>query len=238
MCSFQLGHSCSWNWITFCETIDSHPNRTIISGYITQVDDDGIDMEVLSVLKGQEERTNIRIWDGTDFDCNGLHPMNASLLGSVGDSIIVILPIIDTIENYWDVIGDYRMPILYGDKPLVKVENSMVLYEWGINFSYQSFIEMLSEEGTCESILSSTEAKKTSFKFFPNPTYDYINLNVNMKFENSNLSIFDVSGKIVLESYLDKSNANINVNALLPGIYFVIISKDGKIITQERIVKN
>ena len=90
---FQTATACSWIPTSFCETSNDRPDDVVISGKIIGVDDDGIDVAVIHVLKGTESSEVIRIWDGTDFDCNGLFSMAASALGDVDDTIIVVMPL-------------------------------------------------------------------------------------------------------------------------------------------------
>lgn len=119
--------ACSWIPSSFCATNTSRPDDVVVSGRIVQEDADGIDLAVIHVFKGIETRDTIRIWDGTDFDCNGTFSMAASALGAVGDSIIVILPLITTIENTWDVLGDYRRPDYFGHITELRITNGNVL---------------------------------------------------------------------------------------------------------------
>ena len=119
--------ACSWIPVPFCGTSNARPDDVVLSGKIVNVDFDGIDLEVIDVLTGSESRDTIRIWDGTDWDCNGLFSMAAGDLGGLNDSIIVILPLIVSIENPWDVLGDYRRPDYFGYTPNLSVTNGLVV---------------------------------------------------------------------------------------------------------------
>jgi len=83
-------------------------------------------MKVIEVLRGEESSTTIRIWDGTDFDCNGIRSMAASTIGAEEEVYIIALETITEIENSWDVIGDYRRPMHYGRTPELKVDGEIV----------------------------------------------------------------------------------------------------------------
>lgn len=129
--AFQTdSYSCSWEETSFCKTLDIfetwHPSLIVVSGVISGSDDDGVDLEVIELLAGVESRTTLRIWDGTDIDCNGLHPMSASFFLNEGDSLVIMLPLLDSIENTWDVLGDYRMPQPYGTSPFLKISEGQV----------------------------------------------------------------------------------------------------------------
>jgi hypothetical protein len=102
--------ACSGIPKSFCYVKTLRPNDNVIYGVITVSSGHSIQMNVIHVFSGAETRTTITVWDGTDFNCNGNIPMNAAGLGSVGDSIIAILPLISVPQNTWAVAGDYARP--------------------------------------------------------------------------------------------------------------------------------
>lgn len=155
-------YSCSWGQISFCNTVqhfDSLQNITIVSGVVTSADNDGVDFEVKEVLGGVESRTTLRIWDGTDFDCNGLHSMAANDFLKVGDSLVIMLPMIDDIENPWDQIGDYRMPWPWGSSPFLYIRDGNVVgpivgdyYQDHsiVELRYEYFVQEFLGSGICD----------------------------------------------------------------------------------------
>ena len=66
---------------------------------------------------------------------------------------------------------------------------------------------------------------------YPNPTKDYLFLNTTYNFENAIYTVFDISGKRVLNSRL--SSNTIDVSALNTGNYFLRIMDNGLIRTQK-----
>ncbi len=159
----QTANCCSWDYWSFCRTVENfesrYNNTTIVTGVVVSADDDGVDFEIIDVLAGVETRSTVRIWDGTDFDCNGLHSMAVSDFLRVGDRIVINMPLIDQIENPWDVIGDYRMPMPWGLNPILRIVDGMVtglivgyynqdsaLWEMG----YDYFVDELLNSGICE----------------------------------------------------------------------------------------
>lgn len=102
--------ACSCLAVPFCQTAFQKSEDLVISGVIVDNNTNSIRIKVIDVLRGSEDRDTINVWDGTDFDCNGLFSMKSIDLGNPGDSILIILPKIVNIENTWDVIGDYRRP--------------------------------------------------------------------------------------------------------------------------------
>ncbi len=62
----------------------------------------------------------------------------------------------------------------------------------------------------------------SSFEIYPNPATDYINLkNVN---PNSKLFVYDVTGKLVLQSTITENT--INIGSLYSGLYIIQV-RDG-----------
>jgi hypothetical protein len=66
---------------------------------------------------------------------------------------------------------------------------------------------------------------------FPNPSNGLLNIN---NAENSALTIYDLTGRIVLEKLIEDQNESLTVSQLVPGNYIVIINHNG-VITEKRI---
>jgi len=62
------------------------------------------------------------------------------------------------------------------------------------------------------------EETELDLRIFPNPVADRIHLNVPDN-EKVNIYIFDVLGKLVIESYFDNAKSNVELDALSKGIY-------------------
>jgi|SRR5687767_2380398 len=178
------GRSCSIIPEPFCWTLDQYSDDLVISGVIVATDSNGIDIEILEVLRGEESRSIIRVWDGTDFECNGNWSMSASDIGSLYDTIVIILPKIIDIENEWDIIGDFRRPNPYFHITELNVEDGIVsgfisgdaLAPPGYNIlsmNYEEFRNMIITAGQC-SIINSIE----------NQSYEHSTVSVNNPFES------------------------------------------------------
>jgi hypothetical protein len=73
------------------------------------------------------------------------------------------------------------------------------------------------------------------FSVYPNPAKNI--LNINSKTEISNVKLFDITGKKVLEA--NKLNNNqVNINSLKTGLYLLQIMDVNKNVTTKKIVKN
>ena len=93
--------------------------------------------------------------------------------------------------------------------------------------------ELLATEETTELI-----EEAFSLKVFPNPTADYVTIEVNGALEpNTELTVFDVTGKQVFIDNISSNNYQLAVENYTPGIYLVIIKNGNKSLNQKLIVK-
>lgn len=69
---------------------------------------------------------------------------------------------------------------------------------------------------------------------YPNPTKDVLNIENDFLFENTQLKITDLLGRIVYETELTKQ---INIKELKPGIYFLQVYDKEKLMAIEKIIK-
>ncbi|MGB0429719.1 MAG: T9SS type A sorting domain-containing protein [Bacteroidia bacterium] len=76
-------------------------------------------------------------------------------------------------------------------------------------------------------------------KVFPNPTRNYLNVNLNAKKagENIKVSIVDMAGKIVLSENMSESNIHLNISDLPSGLYQLQISSNN-VFTAYPVLKN
>ncbi len=73
--------------------------------------------------------------------------------------------------------------------------------------------------------IEQTLVLNTKLTVYPNPASDVLNINLsNANFKNSNLSIFNISGKEILNANMNGSNTQVNIEELSNGVYFVNIS--------------
>lgn len=91
-------------------------NEKILVGTISNAAANNVQLNIIDVLFGVENNNMITIWNGSTIECNGPWPNNATDMGNIGDTILCMIEPITSIENTWDVIGEYRRPsILAGD---------------------------------------------------------------------------------------------------------------------------
>ena len=236
--------ACSFIPDSFCETNNARPDDIVVCGKIFQIDPDGIDIEVIDVLKGVEHRDTIRVWDGTDWDCNGPVSMAATHIGFLNDTVIVILPLIDSIENTWDVLGDYRSPNWHGFITTLQVTNNTVSGYindiWNASHvPYDSFkTNWLNSMNECSNWLSiREEVGATALTVYPNPTNRMVHIDLGQLAQDVSVSVFNSHGTLV---QVDEVHGLSSFDCQLPqtkGMYFVRLTVDGDIVKTAKIIK-
>jgi hypothetical protein len=67
----------------------------------------------------------------------------------------------------------------------------------------------------------------TNLTVYPNPASDILNISLsNINFKNSNILVYNVSGMEVSKSTMNGANAQLNIDGLSNGVYFVKVSNE------------
>jgi hypothetical protein len=80
------------------------------------------------------------------------------------------------------------------------------------------------------------EFNKSEIKIYPNPTNDFVSIQVPKNFENNQVEILDLSGKILFSKTLSES-AVLDLSLLSAGTYFIRIIQDQQVLGINRIIK-
>jgi hypothetical protein len=80
------------------------------------------------------------------------------------------------------------------------------------------------------------EFNKSEIKIYPNPTNDFVTIQVPNNFENNQVEIQDLSGKILFSITLSES-ALLDLSHLSAGTYFIRIIQDQQVLGINRIIK-
>ncbi len=232
--------ACSFIPETFCKTMAMFEEDHIISGKIISIDEDGLNLEVIDVLRGEESKEIIRIWDGTDFDCNGNWPMDCSSIGEVGESVLIILPKITEIENPWDVIGDYRRPnpysfmsqldIIGDDVEGLIAGNAIAPPEFNVlSFDYEDLAEIILSGGDCMDILSTTDPFDHGDPLrYNNPVLDELYLEVSTT-NLHQIVVYSIQGTILKTIPADhQKEIQIPFQDLPSGQYLVEVTRNNQ----------
>jgi hypothetical protein len=82
--------------------------------------------------------------------------------------------------------------------------------------------------------LSVSDFEANAIRFYPNPTSGVITISL---FENSTVSVFDLSGKIVMTKNLEVGEASLDMSSLTKGMYLVQVTGENSTKT-EKIILN
>ena len=232
---YNFSFACSFATESFCSTTEIRADDLVVTGIISEVDDDGIDLEVIRVLRGVEDRTTIRIWDGTDFDCNGFFSMAAADIGQLTDTVVIILPQIDSLENTWEILGDYRRPDPYSYfSTLVVTDGNLNGFIWGVpgmpdplvSFPYNQFIENYEEYLDCSFTLDTEDVLELGNITVTNPMRDRISLHSTQKLRMAAIHLIDLQGRVHLNADVNQSYYwHDNTDHLPSGVYFLRIQE-------------
>ncbi len=69
---------------------------------------------------------------------------------------------------------------------------------------------------------------ETSISLYPNPVSDKLNININENVNNVNVSIYSITGQLVITNNFNQNNITINTANLNSGLYVAKIMVDGK----------
>lgn len=213
-------YSCDPIYISFCDSNKELVEEKVFVGKILNQNSQNTEFEIIEILKGLESESTITVWDGSDLECNGTFSMSTAAYGSVGDTVILIVQPISTIENTWDVINDYRRPSSINYTTYLRVDEGF-LWDNDLQVSYDDFMTNWDEDG-CENIVSNKRPIQFSLKMYPNPASDQLRI----KNEDSlwkYYSIISLNGQVVeTRSPLHNSNI-IEVASLNAGFYILKI---------------
>jgi len=68
---------------------------------------------------------------------------------------------------------------------------------------------------------------KHSISAYPNPTNQTLFINLGMTYQQINLKIRDITGKLVfVQSYSQQDLLKLNISSFLPGIYFINVDTE------------
>lgn len=227
--------------ISFCQIAGWNPEYTIARGKIVKKIDHGLRLELYEIYRGNEIQSEVILWDGEDFDCNGtLFSYSTDHVGEVGQTILLVMEPIDQTISSWEKIGDYRN--IYSKiqgfepfaRPLIQTGNKLKgLFSDGVNsVDLEELAEKLND--CTEGILSQPRivGGLAGLVVYPNPTKDYLFVENDISAQ-SEIKIFDMSGRLVLRQMEYGVESGIKVNGLPEGIYILFIKSDGLIMRKK-----
>jgi hypothetical protein len=239
LCLIVLAFSsdaCSGYPVPFCRVHFTRPNDLVVKGKITAMGSQSLQLTVHEVLSGSETRQVLTIWDGKDFDCNGNVPMNVSGMGNVGDTILAIIPIIKSIQNSWDVIGDYSRPHYLFSFPVLKIVKDTLRGlinnptsnsssgTWVDKMKYTEFKTFWSQnQGDCSMLMGIQELGGSKA---PMIFQDGFNVHIYPQGSGSHrISLVSIEGKTMTE-VVETSEVIFNLERYPAGMYLISVVND------------
>ncbi|MFN4235361.1 MAG: FG-GAP-like repeat-containing protein [Bacteroidia bacterium] len=77
--------------------------------------------------------------------------------------------------------------------------------------------------------IEASTTNTSKLKIYPNPAYEYVNIQIPALYENAIFQVFDLSGRKILEENLPEQKLThiFSINNLQKGVYFIVVSKEG-----------
>jgi len=90
---------------------------------------------------------------------------------------------------------------------------------------------------TIGSVLAVNDNRLLQFSMFPNPSDNYVTLQLPSDVDKVQVSVFDYLGKALLQKSISSNNNTLDISNLSAGIYFVRIQSDSKVGTKKLVVR-
>ena len=129
------------------------------------------------------------------------------------------------------VMDDYGdgMCCAYGEGSYTFYNQNMVAIATGGEFADSETVTV------CLDPLSVPTVSADSFGMFPNPANDLVNFNGLER--DSQITIFDATGRVVMKSQIQSFQYQMNVSALTNGVYFVRYETKGNVSVKELVIR-
>jgi hypothetical protein len=88
-----------------------------------------------------------------------------------------------------------------------------------------------------DDVLNVIDFNQFELEVYPNPTSDYIHINIGNFDMNASLEIFNLLGKQVKTSYFYGNSAFVDIGHLAKGFYLLKVNSNGKVVTKKIIKK-
>ena len=63
---------------------------------------------------------------------------------------------------------------------------------------------------------------------YPNPAIDYLNVSISSNYDNLQLNMFDISGKLIIQEKVTQEKFKIGFSSLSAGTYLLVFTDNGK----------
>jgi len=104
------------------------------------------------------------------------------------------------------------------------------LFDTAVQFAVDFLYPLL----PCNNITSNNEFNQQELNIYPNPASDQINVTSN--FNITEIKIYNTIGKLIMDNSIQKRDFTINVNDLIPGVYFLELANENGITETKKIM--
>jgi hypothetical protein len=131
-------------------------------------------------------------------------------------------------------ITKYKYNIQYGQYLKYKVTTTTPqTFENGDCFDHITEVTYSDYTTTCTDSENRTSKLKSNnvFSVFPNPTSDYLTVNIPLSEKATQINILSTSGQIILHMIINENDtaAIVDVNGIPPGIYFISMNQGAQV---------
>ncbi len=241
---------------SFCDRITSTNHDVALVTFIEQ-NQHSSKAIVIEVLKGSIIKDTIDVYDYVffcmEYDTNNLNTYRQN----IGDTLLMILPKIDTVLNPWDTIGNYRFETYYSEENHLYFNNDTLkgfAAGWafapssfnGNKIMYEDFKQVwLDTSKNCDDMrdyrIVNVEQKELAkqINIFPNPSENFLQIEIpeHALTAHYKLILYDLTGKIILQETISEKTKVINVENLVSGFYIMHLESKSKIILNSKLIK-
>lgn len=227
-------YGCSIAFQSFCYTANTNSSSNILQAKVIDTISHGIRLQVIQVVRGTENRDTVTVWDGTDFDCNGPFPMNASQMGMPGDTILAVMTAVDTAIEPWQLVGDYVRTFNFGYVPELLIKND-TLHGFIAGYAtapnqYQlwqmAFTDWLNywtiHNNNCDMLMDIENTNEDALVVYPNPANNRLYIN---GLHDGNVAHIFSAEKLVAD--VPVHDEEIDISQLSAGVYILRMEERG-----------
>ena len=239
--------ACDPVFLSFCSVAEeAYPEEPIFLARVIDSNEMFREVELIEVLRGNEERPTIRVWNSDTLFCNGPFTQLAAEYGEVGDTVLGLFKLKKELDGSDVPLGDYYKPSVLSGLVALPVKNDsikgLILDEQTYSeLKLSEFLQTNSEEwSACQNIEHAINGMdEKGINIYPNPMKNKLFIELTGEShsprKSPELNLFSINGNLLINS--SNVNGYLDVSNLLPGIYFLEINtENNKII--KRIIKN
>ena len=185
----------------------------------------------------REDRENVTIWDDAPWECNGTFSMDAELFGAEGDTIIAMMPKIDSLINNWEVIGDYRSPHFWFFESFLTVRdgNFVGLFNNDYDLDTIPVNDLFPQLQPCLAVSSTNTIDASTVRIFPQPANSVLSIQME---EDGNYQwrVFDLNGRLLRQDRFQGNRESIETDYFPNGMYILQITQGEAILNRKVVI--